>query len=118
MISPVTLGSMEFGSKVDESKAARLFGRAMDAGVNAVDTANVYGSGRSEEIVGHLINGMRDKLILATKFSVPTDSQDPNSGGTSPPHRHRSVRGKLAPTPDRLHRSLLHPPAVDADRDR
>ena len=83
MISPVTLGSMEFGSKVDESEAARLFGRAMDAGVNAVDTANVYGSGRSEEIVGHLINGMRDKLILATKFSVPTDSQDPNSGGTS-----------------------------------
>jgi aryl-alcohol dehydrogenase-like predicted oxidoreductase len=43
----------------------------------------VYGSGRSEEILGHLINGMRDKLILATKFSVPTDSQDPNSGGTS-----------------------------------
>jgi aryl-alcohol dehydrogenase-like predicted oxidoreductase len=83
MISPVTLGSMEFGSKVDEAEAAEVFGRALDAGVNAIDTANVYGSGRSEEVVGHLINGMRDKLILATKFSVPTDSQDPNSGGTS-----------------------------------
>ena len=56
MISPVTLGSMEFGSKVDEAEAAEVFGRALDAGVNAIDTANVYGSGRSEEVVGHLIN--------------------------------------------------------------
>ena len=83
MISPVMLGSMEFGSKVDESEATRLFLCAMDAGVNAIDTANVYASSRSEEIVGGLISGTRDKLILATKFSVPTDSQDPNSGGTS-----------------------------------
>jgi aryl-alcohol dehydrogenase-like predicted oxidoreductase len=83
MISPVTLGSMEFGSKVDEPEATRLFLCAMDAGVNAIDTANVYASSRSEEIVGGLISGTRDKLILATKFSVPTDSQDPNSGGTS-----------------------------------
>jgi aryl-alcohol dehydrogenase-like predicted oxidoreductase len=77
------LGSMEFGSKVDESEATRLFLCAMDAGVNAIDTANVYASSRSEEIVGGLISGTRDKLILATKFSVPTDRQDPNSGGTS-----------------------------------
>jgi aryl-alcohol dehydrogenase-like predicted oxidoreductase len=83
MISPVMLGSMEFGSKVDESEATRLFLCAMDAGVNAIDTANVYASSRSEEIVGGLISGTRDKLILATKFSVPTDRQDPNSGGTS-----------------------------------
>ena len=83
MISPVMLGSMEFGSKVDESEATRLFLCAMDAGVNAIDTANVYASSRSEEIVGGLISGTRDKLILATKVSVPTDSQDPNSGGTS-----------------------------------
>ena len=83
MISPVMLGSMEFGSKVDESEATRLFLCAMDAGVNAIDTAKVYASSRSEEIVGGLISGTRDKLILATKFSVPTDSQDPNSGGTS-----------------------------------
>jgi aryl-alcohol dehydrogenase-like predicted oxidoreductase len=83
MISPFTLGSMEFGSKVDATDASRLLDRAIEAGVIALDTANVYTSGRSEEIVGRLITGRRDRFILATKFSVPTDSQDPNSGGTS-----------------------------------
>ena len=83
MISPFTLGSMEFGSKVDEPEAFRLLDRAIEVGVNAIDTANVYASGRSEEIVRRLIRGRRDSFILATKFSVPTDSHDPNSGGTS-----------------------------------
>jgi aryl-alcohol dehydrogenase-like predicted oxidoreductase len=83
MVSPFTLGTMEFGSKVDETEASRLLNRALDAGVNCVDTANVYASGRSEEILGNLIGAERDRLILATKFSVPTDSHDPNSGGTS-----------------------------------
>ncbi len=82
-VSPFTLGAMEFGSKVDETEASRLLNRALDAGVNCVDTANVYASGRSEEILGNLIGAERDRLILATKFSVPTDSHDPNSGGTS-----------------------------------
>jgi aryl-alcohol dehydrogenase-like predicted oxidoreductase len=83
MISPFTLGSMEFGSKVDEPEAFRLLDRAIEVGVNAIDTANVYTSGRSEEIVQRLIRGRRDSFVLATKFSVPTDSHDPNSGGTS-----------------------------------
>ena len=79
MISPLTLGTMEFGSKVDETEASRLLASAVDAGVTAVDTANVYASGRSEEILGRLIGAKRDGLILATKFSVPTDSDDANS---------------------------------------
>jgi aryl-alcohol dehydrogenase-like predicted oxidoreductase len=83
MVSPFTLGTMEFGSKVDESVASQLLDWVVDVGVNVVDTANVYASGRSEEIVGRLIAGKRDRLILATKFSVQTDSHDPNSGGTS-----------------------------------
>jgi aryl-alcohol dehydrogenase-like predicted oxidoreductase len=70
MVSPFTLGTMEFGSKVDESVASQLLDWVVDAGVNVVDTANVYTSGRSEEIVGRLIAGKRDRLILATKFSV------------------------------------------------
>jgi aryl-alcohol dehydrogenase-like predicted oxidoreductase len=83
MVSPFTLGTMEFGNKVDQTEAARLFSRTIDAGVSVVDTANVYAEGRSEEIVGRLITSKRSRLIVATKFSVPTDSQDPNSGGTS-----------------------------------
>jgi aryl-alcohol dehydrogenase-like predicted oxidoreductase len=83
MVSPFTLGTMEFGSKVDETEASRLLNSAVEAGVNCVDTANVYASGRSEEILGRLIGAQRDRLILATKFSVPTEGHDPNSGGTS-----------------------------------
>ena len=83
MVSPVALGTMEFGSKVAETEAAKLLGNAVEAGVNVVDTANVYAAGRSEEIVGRLIGSQRDRLILSTKFSVPTDGADPNSGGTS-----------------------------------
>jgi aryl-alcohol dehydrogenase-like predicted oxidoreductase len=83
MVSPFTLGTMEFGNKVDQTEAARLFSRTIDTGVTVIDTANVYAEGRSEEIIGRLITGKRSRLILATKFSVPTDSQDPNSGGTS-----------------------------------
>jgi aryl-alcohol dehydrogenase-like predicted oxidoreductase len=83
IVSPFTLGTMEFGSKVTETEASKLLNRALDAGVKRVDTANVYASGRSSEILGNLIGAQRDRLILATKFSVPTDSHDPNSGGTS-----------------------------------
>ena len=82
-ISPLTLGTMEFGGKVSEAEAVRLLDLALDAGVNTVDTANVYGGGLSEQIVGRLIAGRREWVLLATKFSVPTDPADPNTGGTS-----------------------------------
>ena len=52
MVSPLTLGTMEFGSKVDETEASRLLASAVDAGVTAVDTANVYASGRSRRSWG------------------------------------------------------------------
>jgi aryl-alcohol dehydrogenase-like predicted oxidoreductase len=88
MVSTLTLGSMEFGSKVSESEADGLFDLAIDAGINVVDTANCYAGGRSEEIVGRLIAQKRDRLLLATKFAVPTDEKDPNAGGTS---RHNVI---------------------------
>jgi aryl-alcohol dehydrogenase-like predicted oxidoreductase len=87
-LSALTLGSMEFGSKIDEAEAGRIFDMAIDAGVNIVDTANCYAGGRSEEIVGRLIAAKRGRLLLATKFSVPIDAADPNLGGTS---RHNVI---------------------------
>lgn len=83
MVSPLTLGAMEFGGKTSPDDASAVFGAALDAGINVVDTADVYGRGISEEIVGRLIKPVRDRLLLATKFSVPMDDRDPNSGGTS-----------------------------------
>ena len=120
MVSPVTLGTMEFGSKVDDAEAGKLFAQALDAGVNVFDTANVYAGGRSEEILGQLIGSMRDRLILGTKFAVPTDSLDPNSGGAGcvAPHGDRRLRGQPTSTRHRLHRPVLHPSTVHPDRDR
>ena len=82
-VSPLTLGSMEFGTKTGEVEAGRLFECAVEAGITFIDTANVYAGGHSEEIVGRLIASQRDRLVLATKFSVAMDESDPNSGGTS-----------------------------------
>ena len=58
---------MNFGAKVGESQAIKLIHKAIDHGVNFIDTANVYVRGKSEEIVGKAIKGMRDDIVLATK---------------------------------------------------
>ncbi|QPH56047.1 aldo/keto reductase [Pontivivens ytuae] len=82
-VSAFTLGSMEFGGKVAEPEAADIFACALDHGVRVIDTANCYTNGCSEEIVGRLIAPHRERLLLATKFSVPLDPELPHSGGTS-----------------------------------
>ena len=58
---------MNFGAKVSETQAIKLIQKAVDQGVNFIDTANVYVRGKSEEIVGKAIKGMRDDVVLATK---------------------------------------------------
>jgi aryl-alcohol dehydrogenase-like predicted oxidoreductase len=82
-VSPFTLGSMQFGSLVDQTAAARLVDMAIEARINSFDTANCYTNGLSEEILGQVLGKRRSKIVLATKFSVPMDSTDPNAGGTS-----------------------------------
>ena len=67
-VSPLCLGTMMFGNQTDESEARRITDRAFEQGINFIDTANVYNSGKSEEVVGRLIAANRDKWILATKF--------------------------------------------------
>ena len=66
-VSEVCLGTMDFGSKVNESDAIGIINRAVDLGVNFIDTANTYASGRSEEIVGKAIKDRREDIVLATK---------------------------------------------------
>lgn len=82
-VSALSLGTMEFGSKVSEKTAADILAVARDHGVTVVDTANCYTAGQSEQIVGKLIAPNRDRMLLATKFSVPMQTDVPNSGGTS-----------------------------------
>jgi aryl-alcohol dehydrogenase-like predicted oxidoreductase len=83
-VSQLTLGAMMFGAwgNTDHDESVRIIHRALDAGINVIDTADVYSSGESEEIVGKAIEGRRDDVVLATKVALPM-GQDPNRRGTS-----------------------------------
>lgn len=83
-VSPLCLGSMMFGSwgNADESECVRMVHTALDAGVNFVDTADIYDHGESERIVGRALAGRRDDVVLATKFHNPM-GDDPNRRGNS-----------------------------------
>jgi aryl-alcohol dehydrogenase-like predicted oxidoreductase len=84
-VSPLCLGAMMFGAwgNPDHDECVRIIHAALDAGVNFVDTADVYSAGESEEIVGKaLAGGRRDNVVLATKVHAPM-GDDPNMRGNS-----------------------------------
>jgi len=84
-VSKLCLGAMMFGDwgNKDHDESIRIIHRALDAGINFVDTADVYSRGESEEIVGKaLAGGRRDDVVLATKLQMPM-GEDPNQRGNS-----------------------------------
>jgi len=87
-VSPLCLGTMNFGWKTPPEEAQRIVDQALAAGLNFIDTADVYGCGASEEIVGEALrrNGQRQRVVLATKVHGVMADDDPNAGGNS--HRH------------------------------
>ncbi|HSD89881.1 MAG TPA: aldo/keto reductase, partial [Kofleriaceae bacterium] len=93
-VSRVALGAMSFGGDADEATAGQIWRAAREAGVNLVDTADVYNEGRSEEILGRLIKGERDEIVLATKAYFPT-GKDVNARGSSRYHLVRAVEASL-----------------------
>ena len=93
-VSKLAFGTMSFGNEADEAESARLYARCRDAGINCFDTADIYAQGRSESILGKLISGARDELVLATKASYPT-SKEPNAIGASRFHLVRAVEASL-----------------------
>jgi len=82
MVSPLCLGTMNFGGPTDEAESLRLIGISAEAGINFIDTANVYTGGRSEEIVGKAIRGDRHRWVLATKVNGAF-GDGPNDRGSS-----------------------------------
>ena len=80
-VSPICLGTMMFGDRADEAAAQRIVDAARDAGVNFIDTADVYVRGVSETITGKLIKGHRQHWVLATKAGQNFDPDDPNQTG-------------------------------------
>ena len=95
-VSRLCLGTMMFGARgnADHADAIRIIHRALDAGINFVDTANVYSGGESEEIVGQALKGRRDGVILATKVHMPM-GDGPNDRGNSRAHILREVEHSL-----------------------
>ncbi len=70
-VSPICLGTMMFGGATDEPTAGRIIGKARDAGINFIDSADAYNAGRSEQVSGRAVAAERDRWVLATKLSNP-----------------------------------------------
>jgi aryl-alcohol dehydrogenase-like predicted oxidoreductase len=85
---------MAFGGDADEAASAAMYQRARDVGINFVDTADVYGRGRAEEILGRLIAGERDELVIASKVHFPMGA-GVNERGLSRRHIQLAVEGSL-----------------------
>lgn len=114
-VSSLAFGTMTFGGDADEATSRALFQRCIDKGVNHFDTADVYNAGRSEELLGSFIKGMRDQLVIASKAYFPVGA-DPNARGTSRFHLVRACEASLRRLQtDRIDIYYLHRFDDDAD---
>jgi 1-deoxyxylulose-5-phosphate synthase len=93
-VSRVSFGTMTFGSQTDEDVARRMIALCFDAGINFIDTANIYNNGRSETIVGKLLKGRRDQVILATKVRGKM-GDGPDESGLSRAAIHKAIDSSL-----------------------
>jgi aryl-alcohol dehydrogenase-like predicted oxidoreductase len=89
----VGLGCNNFGRRCDEEQTRRVVDAALDAGVTFFDTADIYGDTKSEEFLGRILQGRRDRVVLATKFGMEVS---PDKQGADPAYVHRAVRDSLA----------------------
>ena len=99
IVSEVALGTMQFGGKMDmgnlgQEDTTRMVKLALDLGINFIDTADVYSLGESETLVGNALRGMRQEIVLATKFRLPM-SENINRSGATRVNIMREVEGSL-----------------------
>jgi aryl-alcohol dehydrogenase-like predicted oxidoreductase len=116
-VSKMCLGAMMFGAwgNPDHDDSIRIIHAALDAGINFVDTADVYSAGESEEIVGKALKGRRDDVILATKFHMAM-GPDPNQQGSSRRWIIREVESSLRRLQtDWIDLYQVHRPRTDTD---
>lgn len=95
-VSDTALGTMNFGGwgNTDRTETVGMIRRAIDAGIDFIDTADRYGHGESEEILAEALEGRRENVVLATKFGLP-DAGDPNRQGASPRWIRRALEASL-----------------------
>ena len=118
-VSPLCLGAMMFGGwgNPDHDDSIKIIHRALDAGINFLDTADVYSRGESEEIVGKALAGRRDDVVLATKVHG-TMGDDPNQFGNSRRWIIREVEDSLRRLKtDWIDLYQIHRPELDTDID-
>jgi aryl-alcohol dehydrogenase-like predicted oxidoreductase len=119
-VSPLCLGAMMFGAwgNTDHEESIRIIDRALDAGINFIDTADVYARGESEEIVGKaLAGGRREHVVLATKVHG-TMGDDPNEFGNSRRWIIREVENSLRRLgTDWIDLYQIHRPEIETDID-
>ncbi|WP_326597009.1 aldo/keto reductase [Streptomyces brevispora] len=116
-VSPYCLGAMMFGAagNRDHDDSVRIIHKALDAGINFVDTADAYSRGESEEIVGKALKGRRDQVVLATKAHLPM-GDDPNQQGNSRRWLVRALDDSLRRLgTDHVDLFQVHRPAPDTD---
>ncbi|HEY5225064.1 MAG TPA: aldo/keto reductase [Microbacteriaceae bacterium] len=116
-VSPYALGAMMFGAigNPDHDESIRIIHKALDAGINFIDTADAYSRGESEEIVGKAIKGRRDHIVLATKLGLPM-GDDPNQRGNSRRWIMQEVENSLRRLQtDHIDLYQIHRPDPDTD---
>ena len=116
-VSPYCLGAMMFGAigNPDHDDSVRIIHKALDAGINFVDTADAYSRGESEVIVGKALKGRRDHVVLATKAHLPM-GDDPNQQGNSRRWLVRALEDSLRRLgTDHVDLYQIHRPAPDTD---
>jgi len=113
MVSPLCLGTMNFGDPTSEKESIRMLNRALEAGINFIDTANVYAGGESERIIGKALkqNGRRDEIVLGTKVYNPM-SEGVNDRDLSRYHLIKACEDSLRRLQtDRIDLYQLHRPS-------
>ena len=113
MVSPICLGSMNFGKPTSEEDSVKIINHAIDSGINFIDTANVYNDGESERIVGKALvqNGHRNEIVLATKFWAKM-GESPNDQGASRYHIIKACEDSLKRLhTDRIDLYQIHRPS-------
>lgn len=93
-VSRLCMGTMTFGGQADEAQSRRMVDMCLDAGINFFDTANIYNDGESERILGRILKGRRDELVVASKVRYPT-GDGPNDEGLSRVHIRRAIDATL-----------------------
>lgn len=98
-VSELCLGTMTFGTETgwgaDKNESRAIFDAYVDAGGNFIDTANAYTGGTAERMTGEFVSGMRDRFVIATKYTVSSDKTDPNAGGNQRKNMVRALDASL-----------------------